>query len=71
MSLLKCKHLAIVPGERLSRNKSYHCMAQIPEMPLLPNSVTKAYKFEWPTRRQYVTVDHTCVDCQMYEARKK
>jgi hypothetical protein len=54
-----CAHLDVKPDERghfvVRRSICYQCLAPVPELPHLPDSVTLDRDFRWPPTRSWVT----------------
>lgn len=69
-----CRHMEVPPrrdGKVVAyAGKVYRCMVPPPPMPDLPNSVTLAYGFRWPTSRRPISTDE-CEGCPFYESRMK
>lgn len=50
-----CKFLYVPPnkaGKRVVYDRGYHCAAPAPDAPAMPECITSAYEYRWPTSRR-------------------
>lgn len=73
MNCRACKYLDVAPDKsgRIVPRKgySYRCLAPIPALPALPDSITNEYSFRWPPTRTHMTPERGA-GCPIFEARK-
>lgn len=67
-----CTHAHITPGKNgkivMRKYSVYPCLIPAPELPVLPASITKAYGFNWPPHRSYVSKED-CEQCPCWASR--
>ena len=66
-----CKHLKVEPdksGRRVVRAANAYICTFRPPMPLMPDSITKAYGFHWPPDHRFMQGNEGR-ECQTWEPR--
>ena len=67
-----CRFLEVKPGARRYEFYAYPCLAPIPEMPKMPESVGRGVIMNWPKQEDHrYTCPNYGQDCQAYEKLKK